>query len=441
MNRKIRFAAAALAAVVTLGTVAGNTVYAADSVSITNVSYDPTRELYEQYNKIFQEHWKEKTGQDVDITQSHGGSGKQALEVANGLEADVVTLALEYDVDAIQNAGLIDDGWIDEFPDDSSPYTSTIVFLVRKGNPKGIKDWDDLVKDGVGVITPNPKTSGGARWNYLAAWAYAKDKFNGDEDQIKDFIKKLYQNVLVLDSGARGATTSFVENGQGDVLIAWENEAYLSVKDYPDDYEIITPSISILAQPSVAVVDTVVDEVVCDGEKIAFMAVEHLIELGHTNIGYIGECHNEARYRGFVEALYDHHLELDPDFVIETNQTEAKGYEAMEKLLAMPDYPTGIYCANDITAVGVLKLLSRRKNIYMPSVIASDDIEQAQFTTPMLTTVHLPKEDMGKFALWLLLDWINNGHKAVTRMELECKLMVRSSCTSVQENGWSDYCI
>ena len=260
MNRKIRFAAAALAAVVTLGTVAGNTVYAADSVSITNVSYDPTRELYEQYNKIFQEHWKEKTGQDVDIAQSHGGSGKQALEVANGLEADVVTLALEYDVDAIQNAGLIDDGWIDEFPDDSSPYTSTIVFLVRKGNPKGIKDWDDLVKDGVGVITPNPKTSGGARWNYLAAWAYAKDKFNGDEDQIKDFIKKLYQNVLVLDSGARGATTSFVENGQGDVLIAWENEAYLSVKDYPDDYEIITPSISILAQPSVAVVDTVVDE-------------------------------------------------------------------------------------------------------------------------------------------------------------------------------------
>lgn len=441
MNRKIRFAAAALAAVVTLGTVAGNTVYAADSVSITNVSYDPTRELYEQYNKIFQEHWKEKTGQDVDITQSHGGSGKQALEVANGLEADVVTLALEYDVDAIQNAGLIDDGWIDEFPDDSSPYTSTIVFLVRKGNPKGIKDWDDLVKDGVGVITPNPKTFGGARWNYLAAWAYAKDKFNGDEDQIKDFIKKLYQNALVLDSGARGATTSFVENGQGDVLIAWENEAYLSVKDYPDDYEIITPSISILAQPSVAVVDTVVDEVVCDGEKIAFMAVEHLIELGHTNIGYIGECHNEARYRGFVEALYDHHLELDPNFVIETNQTEAKGYEAMEKLLAMPDYPTGIYCANDITAVGVLKLLSRRKNIYMPSVIASDDIEQAQFTTPMLTTVHLPKEDMGKFALWLLLDWINNGHKAVTRMELECKLMVRSSCTSVQENGWSDYCI
>ena len=232
----------------------------ADSVSITNVSYDPTRELYEQYNKLFVKHWKEEKGQEVEITQSHGGSGKQALEVANGLEADVVTLALEYDVKAIQNAGLIEEGWVDEFPDDSSPYTSTIVFLVRKGNPKDIKDWDDLVKDGVGVITPNPKTSGGARWNYLAAWAYADQLYNGDEEQIKEFIKKLYENVLVLDSGARGATTSIVENGQGDVLIAWENEAYLSVQDYPDDYEIVTPSISILAQPSVAVVDSVVDD-------------------------------------------------------------------------------------------------------------------------------------------------------------------------------------
>ena len=230
------------------------------TVSITNVSYDPTREMFEQYNKIFEEHWKEKTGEDVEVTQSHGGSGKQALEVSNGLEADVVTLALEYDVDAIQDAGLIDDGWVDEFPEDSSPYTSIIVFLVRKGNPKNIKDWDDLVKKDVGVITPNPKTSGGARWNYLAAWAYAKDKYNGDEDKIKEFIGDLYKNVLVLDTGARGATTSFVENGQGDVLIAWENEAYLSVKDYPDDYEIVTPSISILAQPSVAVVDKVVDK-------------------------------------------------------------------------------------------------------------------------------------------------------------------------------------
>lgn len=231
-----------------------------DSVSITNVSYDPTRELYEAYNKIFAEHWKEKTGQDVEITQSHGGSGKQALEVANGLEADVVTLALEYDVNAVRDAGLIEDGWVSEFANDSSPYTSTIVFLVRKGNPKNIRDWDDLVKDGVGVITPNPKTSGGARWNYLAAWAYADKLYGGDEAQIKDFVKKLYQNVLVLDSGARGATTTFVENGQGDVLLAWENEAYLSIQDYPDDYEIITPSVSILAQPSVAIVDKVVDD-------------------------------------------------------------------------------------------------------------------------------------------------------------------------------------
>ena len=205
-------------------------------VTLTNVSYDPTRELYESYNKIFAKHWKEETGQDVEVTQSHGGSGKQALEVANGLEADVVTLALEYDVNA------------------------TIVFLVRKGNPKNIKDWDDVAKDGVGVITPNPKTSGGARWNYLAAWAYADKKYNGDEAKIEDFIKKLYQNVLVLDSGARGATTSFVENGQGDVLLAWENEAYLSIKDNPDEYEIVTPSVSILAQPSIAVVDEVVDQ-------------------------------------------------------------------------------------------------------------------------------------------------------------------------------------
>lgn len=247
-------------------TLAGFTGCAAEkqesggTVTLTNVSYDPTRELYESYNKIFAEHWKEQTGQDIEITQSHGGSGKQALEVANGLETDVVTLALEYDVNAVRDAGLIEDGWVSEFANDSAPYTSTIVFLVRKGNPKDIHDWDDLVKDGIGVITPNPKTSGGARWNYLAAWAYADKLYGGDEAQVKDFIKKLYQNVLVLDSGARGATTTFVENGQGDVLLAWENEAYLSIKDYPDDYEIITPSVSILAQPSVAIVDKVVDK-------------------------------------------------------------------------------------------------------------------------------------------------------------------------------------
>lgn len=232
----------------------------ADSnIHIINVSYDPTRELYESYNEIFKEHWKEKTGQDVDVIQSHGGSGKQALEVINGLQADVVTLALDYDIDAIENAGMIQSGWKEELPDDSAPYTSTIVFLVRKGNPKNIQDWDDLIRDDVDVITPNPKTSGGARWNYLAAWAYAQKIYNNDEERMEAFIKKLYQNVLVLDSGARSATTSFVENGQGDVLIAWENEAFLSVKDDPDEFEIIAPSISVLAQPSVAVVDEVAE--------------------------------------------------------------------------------------------------------------------------------------------------------------------------------------
>ena len=240
----------------------------ADSnIHIINVSYDPTRELYESYNEIFKEHWKEKTGQDVDVIQSHGGSGKQALEVINGLQADVVTLALDYDIDAIENAGMIQSGWKEELPDDSAPYTSTIVFLVRKGNPKNIQDWDDLIRDGVDVITPNPKTSGGARWNYLAAWAYAQKIYNNDEEKMEAFIKKLYQNVLVLDSGARSATTSFVENGQGDVLIAWENEAFLSVKDDPDEFEIIAPSISVLAQPSVAVVDEVAEN--CGTEEVS----------------------------------------------------------------------------------------------------------------------------------------------------------------------------
>ena len=229
------------------------------SVEITNVSYDPTRELYASYNELFTKHWKELHGQDVSIVQSHGGSGKQALEVANGLEADVVTLALEGDVDTIKDAGLIEDGYTSEFDLDSSPYTSSIVFLVRKGNPKNIQDWNDLLKDGVGVITPNPKTSGDARWNYLAAWYYF-EKQGQSEAQIEESIKKLYKNVLVLDSGARGATTTFTENGQGDVLIAWENEAFLALKEDPDKYDIVVPSVSILCQPTVAVVDEVVDE-------------------------------------------------------------------------------------------------------------------------------------------------------------------------------------
>lgn len=232
---------------------------ALDPVEITNVSYDPTRELYAAYNELFAAHWKETSGQDVTITQSHGGSGKQALEVANGLEADVVTLALEGDVDAVKDAGLIEDGYTSEFPLDSSPYTSTIVFLVRKGNPKDIQDWDDLLKDDVGIITPNPKTSGGARWNYLAAWYYFEEQ-GQSEEEITESLKTLYSNVVVLDSGARGATTSFVENGQGDVLIAWENEAFLSLEEYPDEYELVIPSVSILCQPTVAIVDEVVDD-------------------------------------------------------------------------------------------------------------------------------------------------------------------------------------
>lgn len=231
-----------------------------DHYSIVNVSYDPTRELYVAYNEAFKKHWEADHDSTVEITQSHGGSGKQALEVANGNPADVVTLALEYDVKAVEDAGLIDAGWVNEFPLDSSPYTSTIVFLVRKGNPKNILDWGDLARDDVGIITPNPKTSGGARWNHLAAWAWAQREYNNDEAKVLDYIKTLYSHVLVLDSGARGATNSFVENKQGDVLLAWENEAFLSLKEYPDDYEIVTPSISILAQPSVAVVDKVVDK-------------------------------------------------------------------------------------------------------------------------------------------------------------------------------------
>ncbi|MDF2943076.1 MAG: sbp [Herbinix sp.] len=230
------------------------------AVEITNVSYDPTRELYEAYNKEFQKYWKDKTGQEVTITQSHGGSGTQGRSVIEGNEADVVTLALAYDITAIEKAGLIEEGWQSEFEGNSSPYTSTIVFLVRKGNPKGINDWSDLIKEDIGVITPNPKTSGGARWNYLAAWAYADKFYNHDEVKIKEYIKELYRNVLVLDSGARGSTTTFVENGQGDVLLAWENEAYLSIKEHPEEYEIITPSLSILAEPPVALVDEVVDD-------------------------------------------------------------------------------------------------------------------------------------------------------------------------------------
>lgn len=230
--------------------------WAAD-VSLLNVSYDPTRELYQDYNAAFAKHWKEKTGDNVTIKQSHGGSGKQARSVIDGLQADVVTLALSYDVDEVGIKGrLFPADWQKRLPHNSSPYTSTIVFLVRKGNPKNIKDWGDLIKPGTSVITPNPKTSGGARWNYLAAYAYALKQNNQDETKAKDYLKKLFKNVPVLDSGARGSTTTFVERGIGDVLLAWENEAFLAQKELgPDKFDIVVPSLSILAEPPVTVVD------------------------------------------------------------------------------------------------------------------------------------------------------------------------------------------
>ena len=229
----------------------------AAEISLLNVSYDPTRELYQEFNDAFAKHWQAKTGDKLTIKQSHGGSGKQARSVIDGLTADVVTLALSYDIDEISSKGrLIPKDWQARLPNNSSPYTSTIVFLVRKGNPKGIKDWNDLTKTGVSVITPNPKTSGGARWNYLAAWAYAKKQNGGDEAKTKEFVSKLFKNVPVLDTGARGSTTTFVERGIGDVLLAWENEAFLAQKELGvGKFEIVVPSLSILAEPPVTVVD------------------------------------------------------------------------------------------------------------------------------------------------------------------------------------------
>ncbi|CUI04153.1 sulfate ABC transporter substrate-binding protein [Massilia antarctica] len=241
-------------------TLLSQAAIAAD-VTLLNVSYDPTRELYQDVNTAFARQWKAKTGDNVSVKQSHGGSGKQARAVIDGLEADVVTLALAYDIDAIAERGSISPQWQKRLQHNSAAYTSTIVFLVRKGNPKGIKDWNDLVKPGVAVITPNPKTSGGARWNHLAAWGYALRQPGATEATAKEFISKLYKNVPVLDSGARGATTTFVERGIGDVLIAWENEALLAIKELgPDKVDIVAPSLSILAEPPVAVVDKVVDK-------------------------------------------------------------------------------------------------------------------------------------------------------------------------------------
>ena len=249
--------AAAVASVLTLSAVPA----LAQQVNLLNVSYDPTRELYVEYNAAFAKHWKAKSGQDVAIKQSHGGSGKQARSIIDGIDADVATLALGGDIDAlVTNGGLLKADWQKRLPLNSAPYTSTIVFLVKKGNPKGLKDWDDLIKPGVQVITPNPKTSGGARGNYLAAWEFAKRKNGGSDAKAKEFVGNLFKNVPVLDTGARGSTITFVQRGVGDVLLAWENEAFLALKEFgPDKFEIVAPSLSILAEPSVAVVDKVVD--------------------------------------------------------------------------------------------------------------------------------------------------------------------------------------
>ena len=253
-----------------LAFAAAGAAQAGQKQTLLNVSYDPTRELYRAIDEAFVKQYRDKAGVDLTIRQSHGGSGRQARSVIDGLDADVVTLALAYDIDAIADRGLLPQNWQARLPHNSSPYTSTIVFLVRKGNPKHIKDWDDLVKDGVQVITPNPKTSGGARWNYLAAWAYALEMNGGSEDKARAFLAELFKHVPVLDTGARGATTTFVERGVGDVLLAWENEAFLALEELgPDKFDIVVPSLSILAEPPVAVVDKVVDK---KGTRVAAQA-------------------------------------------------------------------------------------------------------------------------------------------------------------------------
>ena len=278
-------------------------------VSLLNVSYDPTRELYRDFNAAFARHWKEKTGETITIRQSHGGSGKQARAVIDGLEADVVTLALAYDIDALHERGrLIPKDWQKRLPHNSSPYTSTIVFLVRKRNPKGVKDWDDLVKPGVSVVTPNPKTSGGARWNYLAAWGYALKRFGNDQAKARDFVARLYKNVPVLDTGARGSLTTFTERGIGDVLVSWENEAFLAVKELgPDKFEIVVPSWSILAEPPVAVVDKVADR--RGTRKLAQAYLEYLYTAEGQEIG--GRHYYRPRLAGVAAKYADRFPKLN----------------------------------------------------------------------------------------------------------------------------------
>uniref|UniRef100_UPI0036D83892 sulfate ABC transporter substrate-binding protein n=1 Tax=Photorhabdus sp. RM322S TaxID=3342825 RepID=UPI0036D83892 len=297
----------------------------AKNIQLLNVSYDPTRELYQQYNQAFSDYWQQKTGDKVTIRQSHGGSGKQATSVINGLEADVVTLALAYDVDAIAERGRIDKGWIKRLPDNSAPYTSTIVFLVRKGNPKQIKDWPDLIRPGVAVVTPNPKTSGGARWNYLAAWGYGLAHNNQDQSKAKAFVKALYQNVEVLDSGARGATNTFVERGIGDVLIAWENEALLAIHELDKDkFEIVTPSVSILAEPTVSVVDKVADK---RGSRQ--LATEYLQYL-YSPVGQ--EIAAKNYYRPRDKAIADKYRSIFPELTLFTVDKVFDGWGTAQKV-------------------------------------------------------------------------------------------------------------
>jgi sulfate/thiosulfate-binding protein len=297
----------------------------ARDVELLNVSYDPTRELYEEFNESFAETWKKKTGQRVTVRQSHGGGGKQARAVIDGLEADVVTLALAYDIDALhEQAKLIPKNWQSRLPDKSSPYTSTIVFVVRKGNPKGIGQWNDLVKPGVAVITPNPKTSGGARWAYLAAWAYALKQPGGSETTAKQFLKKLYANVKVLDSGARGSTTTFVQNGIGDVLLSWENEAQLILKESgADKYEVVTPSLSILAEPPVTVVDKVVDKHGTGAVATAYL--EHL----YSEVGQ--ELAAKHHYRPRNGAVLARHEKEFPKLELFTVDELFGGWEKAQK--------------------------------------------------------------------------------------------------------------
>lgn len=296
----------------------------AADVTLLNVSYDPTRELYQDFNAAFARQWKARTGDSVTVKQSHGGSGKQARSVIDGLEADVVTLALASDLDAISERGLLAHDWQKRLPHNAAPYTSTIVFLVRKGNPKGIKDWGDLVKPGVAVITPNPKTSGGARWNHLAAWGYALRQPGGSEATARDFIGKLYRNVPVLDSGARGATTTFVERGIGDVLIAWENEAFLAIKELgPDKVEIVAPSVSILAEPPVSVVDKVADK--RGTRKVAQAYLEYL----YSDEGQ--EIAAKHYYRPAVDKFAKKHAAKFPKLKLFTIDEVAGGWTKAQK--------------------------------------------------------------------------------------------------------------